>query len=113
MIVYFMNPAETGACENKSVLHFDAFCYERVAYDPRGYLMISQDFDIAKQVFALIESGVVQGYDYFRYEAEQFEGYMREQLFGGRDGKRGRIYFPETGTCGKVLLRVGLRSQVI
>ncbi|WP_090210214.1 hypothetical protein [Pseudomonas asplenii] len=42
--------------------------------------MIAQDFDIAKQVFALIESGIVQGYDYFRYEAELFEGYMREQL---------------------------------
>ncbi|WP_248768909.1 hypothetical protein [Pseudomonas sp. MWU12-2345] len=42
--------------------------------------MVTEDLELVKQIFSLVESGIVSGYDAFRYEAEVFEGYMREQL---------------------------------
>ncbi len=40
--------------------------------------MVTEDLELTKQIFSLIESGIVNGYDAFRYEAEVFDGYMRE-----------------------------------
>ncbi|RBH59139.1 MULTISPECIES: hypothetical protein [Pseudomonas] len=48
--------------------------------------MVTEDLELVKQIFALLESGIVNGYDAFRYEAEVFDGYMREQLSVEKNG---------------------------
>ncbi|QXI29951.1 hypothetical protein [Pseudomonas vanderleydeniana] len=42
--------------------------------------MIDKDFELVKGIFSLVESGIVNGYDYFRYEARFFEGYVETEL---------------------------------
>lgn len=42
--------------------------------------MITEDIELAKQIFALIESGIVHGYDAFIFEAEVGEGYIESTL---------------------------------
>ncbi|NWB51288.1 hypothetical protein [Pseudomonas gingeri] len=48
--------------------------------------MVAEDIELTKQIFSLIESGIVHDYDAFRYEAEIFDGYMREQLSVEKNG---------------------------
>lgn len=42
--------------------------------------MISKDLELVKEIFALVECGIVNGYDSFRYEIEVGEGYMDAEL---------------------------------
>ncbi|NWD73154.1 hypothetical protein HX890_03320 [Pseudomonas gingeri] len=48
--------------------------------------MVTEDLELTKQIFLLMELGIVNGYDAFRYEAEIFDGYMREQLSVEKNG---------------------------
>ncbi|WP_454867701.1 hypothetical protein [Pseudomonas farris] len=48
--------------------------------------MITEDLELAKQIFALIESGIVHGYDAFSFEAEVGEGYVESKLTVENDG---------------------------
>ncbi|WP_017904717.1 hypothetical protein [Pseudomonas asplenii] len=48
--------------------------------------MISKDFELVKEIFSLIESGIVNGYDYFCYEVEFCEGYMDILFVVEKDG---------------------------
>ncbi|MBD0685023.1 hypothetical protein CGA22_10875 [Pseudomonas sp. PSB18] len=42
--------------------------------------MVSQDFDLLKQIFELIDSGIVGGYHSFIYEVEVGGGCMEAEL---------------------------------
>ncbi|WP_219095148.1 hypothetical protein [Pseudomonas sp. UMAB-40] len=42
--------------------------------------MITEDLELVKKIFALIESGIVHDYDSFSYEVEVGEGYLEWQL---------------------------------
>ena len=48
--------------------------------------MITKDIDIVKEIFSLIDAGIVHGYDSFRYEVEIHEGYMEEELTVNNNG---------------------------
>lgn len=48
--------------------------------------MITEDFKIAEDIFSLINDGVVNGYDSFRFTAEVYEGYMETELSVISDG---------------------------
>ncbi len=42
--------------------------------------MITKDIEIVKNIFSLLDEGIVNGYDSFRYEVEVYEGYMESEL---------------------------------
>lgn len=48
--------------------------------------MITEDFELVTEIFTLLDAGIVDGYDAFRYEAELGEGFMQEELTVERDG---------------------------
>lgn len=48
--------------------------------------MISEDLELIKEIFSLIESGIVHGYDSFRYEVEVFDLYTAEELLVEKGG---------------------------
>lgn len=48
--------------------------------------MIAEDLELVKKIFNLIESGIVHGYDSFRYEVEVGEGYLEWGLTVEEDG---------------------------
>ena len=48
--------------------------------------MIIEDIELAKEIFALIEAGIVHGYDSFRYEVEVGDGYSEEELVVENNG---------------------------
>lgn len=50
--------------------------------------MIAKDFELVKEIFTLIESGIVNGYDYFCYEIKVGEGYMEAELIVENAGVR-------------------------
>lgn len=48
--------------------------------------MITEDLQIIKEIFSVIDSGIVDGYDSFFFEVEVGDGYIDTQLTVGRDG---------------------------
>ncbi|CAN1596903.1 hypothetical protein [Pseudomonas mediterranea] len=48
--------------------------------------MVTQDFDLLKQIFELIDSGIVGGYDSFIYEVEVGSGCMEAELTVKKNG---------------------------
>ncbi|MFJ2358033.1 hypothetical protein [Pseudomonas sp. MWU16_30322] len=48
--------------------------------------MITDDLEIVKKIFQMVEGGVVHGYDAFRYEIEMGEGFMEAELTVEKDG---------------------------
>ncbi|GAB3263587.1 hypothetical protein [Chitinimonas naiadis] len=48
--------------------------------------MITEDFELVKEIFAIIDEGIVDGYDAFSFEVEVGEGYMDMNLKVDRDG---------------------------
>ncbi|GLO63614.1 hypothetical protein MACH09_41220 [Vibrio sp. MACH09] len=42
--------------------------------------MITKDIEIVKNIFSLLDEGIVNGYDSFRYKVEVYEGYMESEL---------------------------------
>ena len=49
---------------------------------------MTQDFELVKDIFALLDAGIIDGYDAFRYEAELGEGFMQEELTVERNGSK-------------------------
>lgn len=47
---------------------------------------MTEDFELVKQKFVLLDAGIMDGYDAFRYEAELSEGFMQEVLRVERNG---------------------------
>ncbi len=66
--------------------------------------MITEDIEIVKNIFALIQSGIVEGYDAFRFEAEVCEGYMVEEISIEKNGTLNEN--PETDFNGAILYRL-------
>lgn len=48
--------------------------------------MITEDLEIVKKIFQMIEGGIVHGYDAFRYEVEVGESYMEAELAVEKEG---------------------------
>jgi hypothetical protein len=48
--------------------------------------MITKDMGIVKRIFELLQSGIVEYYDAFRYEAEVCDGYMVEEITIEKNG---------------------------
>jgi len=42
--------------------------------------VIAEDFKIAQEIFNVLDSGIVNGYDSFEYTAHLFDDYMQEVL---------------------------------
>ncbi|MEK0364399.1 hypothetical protein [Pseudomonas sp. CBC3] len=42
--------------------------------------MITEDFELVKDIFALVDEGIVSGYDAFRLEIEVNDDYIVEEL---------------------------------
>lgn len=66
--------------------------------------MITEDVRVIEDIFALIQSGIVEDYDTFRYEAEVCEGYMVEEIAIEKNGAVER--HPKTNFNGAVLYRL-------
>lgn len=66
--------------------------------------MINEDIEIVKNMFALIQSGIVEDYDAFRYETEVCEGYMVEEISIEKNGAVND--HPETDFNGAILYRL-------
>lgn len=43
-------------------------------------MLITDDFEIAKEVFALLDAGIVDGYDSFEFTAVPHDEYMEREL---------------------------------
>jgi len=67
-------------------------------------MAVSEDLEIAHEIFALIEAGIVNGYDSFRYEVEVAQGYTEETLRVEINGRS--FYNAETDFNGAVLSRL-------
>ncbi|MGY4490746.1 hypothetical protein [Pseudomonas sp. TE3610] len=67
-------------------------------------MAVSEDLKIAHEIFSLIEAGIVNGYDSFRYEVEVAEGYTEETLRVEING--GSFYDAETDFNGAILYRL-------
>ncbi|WP_425928379.1 hypothetical protein [Pseudomonas sp. NyZ201] len=48
--------------------------------------MIAKDFEIVKEIFSIVDTGIVDGYDSLRFEVEAREGYIDVSLIVERDG---------------------------
>lgn len=48
--------------------------------------MITDELEIAKKIFSMLDDGIVNGYDSFEYIVEAHEGYMEEMLVVSLDG---------------------------
>ena len=48
--------------------------------------MITEDIKIVEEIFQLVESGIVHGYDALRYGVELGEGYIETELAVEKDG---------------------------
>lgn len=48
--------------------------------------MITEDFNIIKDIFSIIDDGIVNGYDYFTFEVKVEVGYIETQLTIERNG---------------------------
>lgn len=63
--------------------------------------MITEDFKIAEDIFSLLNDGIVNGYDSFKFTAEVHEGYMETELSVTSDGVESDN--PQTNFNGAVL----------
>lgn len=48
--------------------------------------MIVQDFELVQEIFQLVEAGIVDGYDAFRYAVEWGGNYMETELAVEKNG---------------------------
>lgn len=48
--------------------------------------MITEDFELVKEIFQIVEAGIVQGYDAFRYSVEWGGNYMEADLSVEKNG---------------------------
>jgi len=48
--------------------------------------MIAEDFALVKEIFSIIDAGIVDGYDSFRFEVELADGYIDTGLTVERNG---------------------------
>ncbi|AMQ83515.1 MULTISPECIES: hypothetical protein [Pseudomonas] len=48
--------------------------------------MIAEDFEIIKEVFEIVEAGIVQGYDAFHYHVEVGKSHMETELCVEKNG---------------------------
>ncbi|MEL4892117.1 hypothetical protein PQU63_11690 [Xanthomonas protegens] len=48
--------------------------------------MITKDFDIIKEIFSIIDNGIIEGYDSFNFEVKVEVGYIDTQLTVERNG---------------------------
>ncbi len=51
-------------------------------------LTITEDIELTKQIYSVVEAGIVDDYEYFCYEIEVNDGYMKEKLTVENDGKK-------------------------
>ena len=49
--------------------------------------MITEEIEIAKKIFAIVEQGIIDGYDSFEYRVEAHDGYMEEELLVTMDSE--------------------------
>lgn len=66
--------------------------------------MIIEDIEVVKNIFALIQSGIVEDYDASRYETEVYEGYMVEEISIEKNGTLNES--PEMDFNGAILYRL-------
>ncbi|MDO4234296.1 hypothetical protein [Pseudomonas sp.] len=66
--------------------------------------MITKDIEIVKSIFELLQSGIVEDYDAFRYETEVCDGYMVEEISIEKNGVVNEQ--PQTDFNGAVLYRL-------
>jgi len=66
--------------------------------------MITKDIEIVKSIFELLQSGIVEDYDAFRYEAELCDRYMVEEVTIEKNGVGNEQ--PQTDFNGAVLYRL-------
>ncbi|MFL1548930.1 hypothetical protein ACI77I_07440 [Pseudomonas sp. D47] len=66
--------------------------------------MITQDLQLAKQIFELLDAGIVDGYDSFCYEVVVSVGYMETVLTVEKEG--GQVTDAETDYNGAILYRL-------
>ena len=52
--------------------------------------MVTQDLQLVKQIFELLDAGIVDGYDSFCYEVTVSVGYMETVLTVEKEGVRDR-----------------------
>lgn len=50
--------------------------------------MITEDFALVKEIFSIIDVGVIDGYDSFRFEVEVGDGYIDTELTVERNGAK-------------------------
>lgn len=48
--------------------------------------MIAEDLSIFKELFSILDQGIVDGYDAFQYEVKVGEGWVETQLTAEREG---------------------------
>jgi hypothetical protein len=48
--------------------------------------VITEDLEIVKKIFHMVEGGIVHGYDAFRYEIEVSQGFMEAELTVEKNG---------------------------
>jgi len=48
--------------------------------------VITQDFELVKEIFQLVEAGIVRGYDAFQYSVEWGGNYMEAELVVEKNG---------------------------
>lgn len=48
--------------------------------------MIAEDFMLVKEIFSIISDGVIEGYDYLRYEVEVGSGYIDTEFTIEKNG---------------------------
>ena len=66
--------------------------------------MITQDLQLVKQIFELLDAGIVEGYDSFCYEVVVSVGYMETVLTVEKEGVR--VTDAETDYNGAILYRL-------
>lgn len=50
--------------------------------------MITDDFALVEEIFSIIDAGIVDGYDSFRFEVEVGDSYMDTELTVERNGAK-------------------------
>jgi hypothetical protein len=48
--------------------------------------MITEDIEVVKEIFSIIDAGIVDGYDYFCYDVEVGDGFIDTGLAVEREG---------------------------
>lgn len=66
--------------------------------------MVTQDLQLVKQIFELLDAGIVDGYDSFCYEVRVSVGYMETALTVEKEGVR--VTDAETDYNGAIIYRL-------